>query len=91
MLRHFHPQRKGAYTVWGRQNEERKRNLGYRVDYILLAEPRQSQTLKVSTHSLRNASLGNPNLKKSLQVVILESLEIPGRRLGFESCGGELM
>ena len=39
MLRHFHPQRKGAYTVWGRQNEERKRNLGYRVDYILLAEP----------------------------------------------------
>ena len=39
LLRHFHPERKGAYTVWGRMHEERKRNLGYRVDYILLAEP----------------------------------------------------
>ena len=39
LLRHFHPDRKGAYTVWGRMHEERKRNLGYRVDYILLAEP----------------------------------------------------
>ena len=25
--------------MWGRQHEERKRNLGYRVDYIILAEP----------------------------------------------------
>ena len=42
LLRHFHPDRKGAYTVWGRMHEERKRNLGYRVDYILLAEPPQA-------------------------------------------------
>lgn len=41
LLLHFHPQRKGAYTVWGRQHEERKRNLGYRVDYILLGESRR--------------------------------------------------
>lgn len=59
LLRHFHPDRKGAYTVWGRMHEERKRNLGYRVDYILLAEPPQASAEDTSVSDRGAYNEGN--------------------------------
>ena len=37
-FRHFHPEKKGAYTFWTYMGNARARNVGWRIDYFVVSE-----------------------------------------------------
>ncbi len=37
-FRHFHPETTGAYTWWNQMSQARERNVGWRIDYVVVSQ-----------------------------------------------------
>lgn len=54
--RHFYPQEKGAYTFWTYMANARAKNVGWRLDYILVSQRIMD---KMVDHKIRSKVLGS--------------------------------
>ena len=49
--RYFHPDQKDAYTWWSYLHNSRERNIGWRIDYFLVAEELEKRMKSATIHS----------------------------------------